>query len=224
MTIMASTRQRPSTPAAAPTPAAVEAAPGSGGDAGIADEVLMRAVREEVLAYGIRRATVTSIAKRAGVARVTVYRRGGGSERLVLDCLSAEFAEIASRAAAAGASAATGRARLVATISSAIDQLRESELVAVVLHHDPELLLTYVVDRLGQSQRTMLALLERLLTAGIADGSIRADADPRAGALTLLLAVQSFVVSAEILRSEGALGAVDEQIRALVDGYLRPER
>lgn len=220
---MASPRKRPSTPAVTST-RPVDAAPGSGGDAGIADEVLMRAVREEVLAYGIRRATVTSIAKRAGVARVTVYRRGGGSDRLVLDCLSAEFAEIATRAAADGAAAASGRERLVATIGRAIDRLRQSELVAAVLRHDPELLLTYVVDRLGQSQRTMLALLERLLAEGVADGSIRADVDPRAGALTLLLAVQSFVVSAEILRSEGALGAVDEQIRALLDGYLRPRR
>ena len=54
------------------------------------DDALLAAVRDEVLAYGVRRATATSIAHRAGVSRVTVYRRGGGIRQL-LDALVAEF-------------------------------------------------------------------------------------------------------------------------------------
>ena len=54
------------------------------------DDALLAAVRDEVLAYGVRRATATSIAHRAGVSRVTVYRRGGGI-RPLLDALVAEF-------------------------------------------------------------------------------------------------------------------------------------
>jgi len=55
------------------------------------DDALLAAVHDEVIDYGVRRATATSIAKRAGVSRMTVYRCGGGVKQLVLDALSREF-------------------------------------------------------------------------------------------------------------------------------------
>ena len=62
-----------------------------------------------------RRATATSIAKRAGVSRMTVYRRGGGVKQLVLDALSREFDTLLRQALvdAAAGSSATGRLSLI---------------------------------------------------------------------------------------------------------------
>jgi AcrR family transcriptional regulator len=75
------------------------------------DEALLAAVHDEVIDYGVRRATATSIAKRAGVSRMTVYRRGGGVKQLVLDALSREFDTLLRQALvdAAAGSSATGR-------------------------------------------------------------------------------------------------------------------
>lgn len=77
------------------------------------DDALLAAVHDEVIDYGVRRATATSIAKRAGVSRMTVYRRGGGVKQLVLDALSHEFDTLLRHAfleATATASATAGGA------------------------------------------------------------------------------------------------------------------
>ena len=184
------------------------------------DQDLLAAVREEVLAYGVRRATATSIAARAGVSRMTVYRRGGGVKQLVLDALSREFetqiAEVVS-----GARGETVRDRLTDAVAGGVRALASSALVTALLRHDPELLVPYLVDRLGHSQAAFVRVVTPLLQAGIAEGSVR-DADPEALAMMLLHAVQGFVVSSGIIRLDLSQDEVDDELRHLIDGYLRP--
>jgi AcrR family transcriptional regulator len=184
------------------------------------DQDLLAAVREEVLAYGVRRATATSIAARAGVSRMTVYRRGGGVKQLVLDALSREFetqiAEVVS-----GARGETVRDRLTDAVVGGVSALASSPLVTALLRHDPELLVPYLVDRLGHSQAAFVRVVTPLLQAGIAEGSVR-DADAEALAMVLLHAVQGFVVSSGIIRLDLSQDEVDDELRHLIDGYLRP--
>jgi AcrR family transcriptional regulator len=188
------------------------------------DDVLLDAVREEVLAYGVRRATATSIAQRAGVSRVTVYRRGGGIKQLVLDALVGEFArtveQVASRVAAERAPA-TGRENVVEVAVGIIDSLSQAPLVGALLQHDPEMLLPYLVDRHGRSQQLMLAALSAAIGEGIADGSIRGD-DPDLPAQVLLHALTPFVVGSHILTANHARSDVLGEVRHLVDAYLSP--
>ncbi|MBK9724315.1 MAG: TetR/AcrR family transcriptional regulator [Actinomycetales bacterium] len=184
------------------------------------DQDLLAAVREEVLAYGVRRATATSIAARAGVSRMTVYRRGGGVKQLVLDALSREFetqiAEVVS-----GARGETVRDRLTDAVVGGVSALASSPLVTALLRHDPELLVPYLVDRLGHSQAAFVGVVTPLLQAGIGEGSVR-DADAEALAMVLLHAVQGFVVSSGIIRLDLSQDEVDDELRHLIDGYLRP--
>lgn len=191
-------------------------------DESTTDQDLLAAVREEVLAYGVRRATATSIAARAGVSRMTVYRRGGGVKQLVLDALSREFetqiAEVVS-----GARGETVRDRLTDAVAGGVRALASSALVTALLRHDPELLVPYLVDRLGHSQAAFVRVVTPLLQAGIAEGSVR-DADPEALAMMLLHAVQGFVVSSGIIRLDLSEDEVDDELRHLIDGYLRPAR
>ena len=191
-------------------------------DESTTDQDLLAAVREEVLAYGVRRATATSIAARAGVSRMTVYRRGGGVKQLVLDALSREFetqiAEVVS-----GARGETVRDRLTDAVAGGVRALASSALVTALLRHDPELLVPYLVDRLGHSQAAFVRVVTPLLQAGIAEGSVR-DADPEALAMMLLHAVQGFVVSSGVIRLDLSQDEVDDELRHLVDGYLRPAR
>ena len=46
------------------------------------DVAIVAAAREELIRYGIRRANMSEIARRAGVSRVTVYRRFAGASRV----------------------------------------------------------------------------------------------------------------------------------------------
>ena len=191
-------------------------------DESTTDQDLLAAVREEVLAYGVRRATATSIAARAGVSRMTVYRRGGGVKQLVLDALSREFetqiAEVVS-----GARGETVRDRLTDAVAGGVRALASSALVTALLRHDPELLVPYLVDRLGHSQAAFVRVVTPLLEAGIVEGSVR-NADPEALARVLLHAVQGFVVSSGIIRLDLSEDEVDDELRHLIDGYLRPAR
>ena len=56
-----------------------------------ADENLLTATRECVLAVGWRRTTMTDVARRAGVSRMTVYRRWPDMAALTSDVLAREF-------------------------------------------------------------------------------------------------------------------------------------
>ncbi len=187
---------------------------------GSTEERLMEAVREEVIAYGVRRATATSIAARAGVSRMTVYRRGGGVRQLVLDALAHEL-----QALLAGllgvAAAPTARERLVAGVSQAVARASHAPLVQALRRHDPELLLPYLVDRYGRVQTAVLAWTQAALEEGLADGSVR-DLDPRTAAHVLLHATQDLVISAEILAGTKDLVDLDDEVARLVDGYLAP--
>ena len=184
------------------------------------DETLVAAVVAEVRDYGVRRATAASIAARAGVSRVTLYRRGGTVRSLVLDALSAEFAGVLG-AAAASTTGTDGRQRLIDQCLRSVDVLSDDPLVQALLHHDPDLLLPYLVDRPGQSQRTALDLLTAGISVGQADGSIR-PVDTHLAATTILHLLTPFVVSARVVAAQADPAAVRAELELMLDGYLRP--
>ncbi len=206
------------------------------------DDALLAAVHDEVIDYGVRRATATSIAKRAGVSRMTVYRRGGGVKQLVLDALSREFDTLLRQALLDGAAMATATVRareadehgadaggipttrdhLAAAVVLGVRALAGSTLVHALLRHDPDLLVPYLVDRHGHSQQAFIRDVTPVIAAGIADGSIRAG-DPRIIATVLLQAAQGFVVSSDILRRELDAAALETELEHLIQGYLRPQ-
>lgn len=186
------------------------------------DEALLAAVRDEVLAYGVRRATATSIAQRAGVSRVTVYRRGGGIKQLLLDALVGEFRGAVEQVTAKVVAHETprdGRAQVTAVAVGMVRTLSQAPLVAALLEHDPEMLLPYIVDRHGRSQRLMLESMSASIAAGIEDGSIR-EADPELLAVVLLHALTPFVVGTRVVTAEHTLTEVLAEVEHLVDGYL----
>src|SRR5689334_25069792 len=59
---------------------------------------LLDAARACVLAVGVRRTTLTDVARRAGVSRMTLYRRWPDVRSLVGDLMTREWIEAATRA------------------------------------------------------------------------------------------------------------------------------
>src|ERR671915_1807514 len=55
------------------------------------DDAALDAARDCVLAVGVRRTTLTDIARRAGVSRMTLYRRWPDVRTLVADLMTREF-------------------------------------------------------------------------------------------------------------------------------------
>ncbi|MDF3299039.1 TetR/AcrR family transcriptional regulator [Streptomyces tropicalis] len=155
---------------------------------------VLDAVRDCVLAVGVRRTTLTDVARRAGVSRMTLYRRWPDVRSLVGDLMTREWVDVATRAMPAERPGADARTLLVDGLVAGVEAFRAHPLFRKILDVDPELLLPYVLDRRGASQEALLALLADALREGHADGSVRT-APVERQARALLLIVQSFTLS-----------------------------
>ena len=178
-----------------------------------ADDGVLDAARACALAVGFRRTTFSDVARRAGVSRMTLYRRFPDLETVLSALMTREFGRVVEDARRAASEAPTCRERAVAMVTLAARRLHADPLFARLLDVDPELLLPYVTVRLGGMQRMAVAGLAAELEER--DGSVR-DADPEVLARGVELMARGFV-----LVREPRLDAWAELGRA-VDGYLRP--
>jgi AcrR family transcriptional regulator len=183
-------------------------------------EPILAATKATVLAVGVRRTTLTDVARRAGVSRMTLYRLVPDVTTLVLTVMTREFAALLDAAEAGSSRRRSARARIVATTVEVARLLPDEPLFRRVLDVDPELLLPYLTDRIGATQRLAVAHLRRMLAEGVADGSVRRT-DLDVLATTLVLTVAPYVVSARLLDEVGRGAALDELSR-MVDAWLAP--
>ncbi|WP_405608337.1 TetR/AcrR family transcriptional regulator [Streptomyces sp. NBC_00076] len=165
------------------------------------DDTVLDAVRDCVLAVGVRRTTLTDVARRAGVSRMTLYRRWPDVRTLVGDLMTREWVGVATRAMPERGPGTQTRALIVDGLVAGVDAFRAHPLFRKIVDVDPELLLPYVLDRRGASQTALLELLAEALREGHADGSVRPDHVERQ-ARSLLLVVQSFTLSLRTMTDE----------------------
>ena len=179
--------------------------------ASAADAPYLDAARESILAVGWRRTTLTDVARRAGVSRMTIYRRWPDMQSLLADLLvrewGAHFTDVLERPLAEGA-------------ATVVRRLREDELFRRIVEVDPELLLPYLLDRRGRNQDRLLELLVTALDEGQRAGTVRSG-EPALMARALLLALQGFVVSHRTM-SDVPPEHLDQEMGELVERYLRP--
>ena len=185
-----------------------------------AEEVLLNAARECVQRVGLRRTTLTDVARRAGVSRMTMYRRWPDMSTLVADLMTREWTALVADAFEA-ARGDTARDRFVSTVVRAVRALRAHPMFARIVALDPEALLPYLVDRRGTSQDRILARSVDALAKGGGDGSIRA-ADPELLARGVLLTTHGFVLSTRTMTDAVTEDDLDRELKLLLDRYLRP--
>ncbi|MEU6621499.1 TetR/AcrR family transcriptional regulator [Streptomyces litmocidini] len=189
-----------------------------------ADPVL-DAARDCVLAVGVRRTTLTDVARRAGVSRMTLYRRWPDVRTLVGDLMTREWISVAAGAMPPADDDRPERARIVEGLVAGVAAFRSHPLFRKILDVDPELLLPYVLDRRGASQDALLGLLLTALEEGHEDGSVRR-VHPDLQARSLLLVVQSFTLSLRTMADEDdpelSEAAFLEELRTLLERTLTP--
>ncbi|WP_418961118.1 TetR/AcrR family transcriptional regulator [Streptomyces tritici] len=189
-----------------------------------ADPVL-DAARDCVLAVGVRRTTLTDVARRAGVSRMTIYRRWPDVRSLVGDLMTREWVAVAEGAMPPADDPRPVRERLVDGLVAGAAAFRAHPLFHKILDVDPELLLPYVLDRRGASQEALLELLAAALDLGHTDGSVRPGHLQRQ-ARSLLLVVQSFTLSLRTMTDETdpelSEAAFLDELRTLLERTLSP--
>jgi AcrR family transcriptional regulator len=188
------------------------------------DDAVLDAARACVLAVGVRRTTLTDVARRAGISRMTIYRRWPDVRSLIADLMTREWSAVVAGVAPPNDGQPV-RAQLVTSLVSGVQALREHPLYRKIVETDPEVLLPYILERRGSSHDAMLDGIERTLLAGHKDGTIRRDNVTRQ-ARALLLVTQSFALSAPTMCDDHEpdlnAAAFDGELRALLDRYLTP--
>lgn len=160
----------------------------------VPDDALLDAARACVLAGGVRRTTLVDIARTAGVSRMTLYRRFPDVRSVLGALMTREFGALLRTAVTRSPTPATARERLVAGAVAAVRGLAHDPLMRTVLDMDAELLVPYLTQRLGATQRLAEDVVRSLVAEGHRDGSVRRG-EIAAQVRAVLLVVQSFVLS-----------------------------
>jgi AcrR family transcriptional regulator len=184
------------------------------------DDPILDAARATVLDFGVSRATVIEVARRAGVSRMTVYRRYPDGDTLVRALMAREFADLMRRADERAAREATARERIVASALHTVELLVTDPVLLRLLEVDIETLLPYFTGEPGRFQRTARERLVENLRAGRADGSVRAG-DVELMAATAELSLRGVVIGARAL-DEAQRAPVLRELGRMLDAYLRP--
>jgi AcrR family transcriptional regulator len=178
-------------------------------------DTYLDAARACILDVGWRRTTLTEVARRAGVSRMTIYRTWSDMPQLLGDLMTREWGAVVAAAANVPDQAGTVE-RIVGTAVRAVRALRDNELFVRIVELDPELLLPYLLNRRGRSQQAILDLVSAQLRQGQAIGQVR-DGDPDVVARALLLATHGFVLSSHTMVDEQASEEdLDAELRQLL--------
>lgn len=201
---------------------------------------LLDAARASIMTVGWTRTTLTDVARRAGVSRMTVYRTYPDMSAMLGDLMTREWEEatatvladntgladntvLADNTGPAGKSHAEGASAVIGgQVARAVAALRNNDLFRRIIDVDPELLLPYLLDRRGRSQDDLLAILTDRIAQGQADGVLRAG-QAQLLARTVMLTAQGFTLSSPTMADSGVAEAdLDAQLADLVGRYLAP--
>ncbi|HET8927264.1 MAG TPA: helix-turn-helix domain-containing protein [Microbacterium sp.] len=177
-------------------------------------DAILRAARAALEEHGVRRTTVADIARRSGVSRQTIYRYWPDVTALYGAVLTEEV-----RGAVGAGESDESPTDIVDGLVAAAAHVRDLPLLNRLRETDPELLGRYILERLGTSQRGILARLETLIAAGQAHGTVR-DGEPREIAAMVLLITQSAVQSAPIVADWLHPEAWERELAYALRGYL----
>jgi AcrR family transcriptional regulator len=181
------------------------------------------AARACILDVGWRRTTLTEVARRAGVSRMTIYRTWPDMQSLMADLMTREWSSLVEEIEVGSARPDRSAAALLAdAVVAGCRGLRDNELFVRIVELDPELLLPYLLSRRGRSQQAIVTRLADLIALGQADGQLR-EGDPVAIGRSVVLAAHGFCLSAHtMIDDDVSLDDLDDELRLLIARMLEP--
>ncbi|KUH69195.1 TetR family transcriptional regulator [Mycolicibacterium novocastrense] len=170
-----------------------------------------------VLAVGVKRVTLTDIARRARMSRPTIYRRWSDTNGVLAALMTERIAGVLDKVPDTG----SDRKALVQRVVEVARHLRTDEIIMSVLQDAPEFAMVYIANRLGTSQMILIDALTHAIKIAQDDGSVRAG-DARQLAAMCLLITQSAIQSAQMVEKLLDTDALDTELAHALDGYLAP--
>jgi TetR/AcrR family transcriptional repressor of uid operon len=130
------------------------------------------AALDQFAEYGIRRSTIDDIARRAGVSRMTVFRRFESKQRLVDVVIAREIRRGMHELDRAWSSEQTLEDKVVAGFEFAVNLVRDHPLFDRLLRAEPELLLPLVTTAGEPALELYRSLIARRLRAEARAGNL----------------------------------------------------
>ncbi|MER6677161.1 TetR/AcrR family transcriptional regulator [Streptomyces sp. NPDC000983] len=178
---------------------------------------ILDAALEQFILLGLRRSSVDDVAKRAGVSRVTVYRRFQTKDKLVEETLLRELGRFFQELDGAVAPLPSMRERVVEGFVVALRHTRAHPLFGGLLRLEPEVVLPYLTVQGGSSLSATVDYLTAHLRRAQQDEDRPGD-DPRPLAELMVRVAVSF-----LLNPASCIEMDDEdQARAFARRYLAP--
>ncbi|HEY2772109.1 MAG TPA: TetR/AcrR family transcriptional regulator [Solirubrobacteraceae bacterium] len=182
-------------------------------------ERVLDAALELAAAHGLQHLTMDEVAQRAGVGRMTVYRRFGSRTALVDGLAVRECRRCLERIAAAIDPAAPAGERIAAQFTETLAVIREHPLLAHLAQFEPESLLR----ELTRDDSAVFRLVREFLIGLIAEGQRAGEllpGDPAVHAELALRLSASFVLMPDSVLPLDDEHATREAIRALITPML----
>lgn len=189
-------------------------------DCNTAADPVLDAARATVLDFGVRRATLTEVARRAGLSRMTVYRRYSDGNELMRALMSREFGAVLERAQEQAAVLDDPLQQVVEGVVGTVAMLMDHPLMTRILELEPEMMIPYLSERVGEFQRAGRETLAARLVQAQEQGAVR-PGSPERMAETVELAARGLVVAARTLEGKAREAALAE-LGLMIESYLRP--
>ncbi|MER6664588.1 helix-turn-helix domain-containing protein [Amycolatopsis japonica] len=167
---------------------------------------------------GIQRSTMEDVARRAGVSRITVYRRFPGKDVLVEQVVRREFRRYFDRFLADIEQADTVAERVVLGFVSSLRAIRGNPLIGGLLDIEPDLLMASMIGDGGRTLATVRAFVAGQLKQEQAAGNISRQLDVDLAAELMVRVSTSFLlIPGQVVDVDD-----DEQLAAVARRFLVP--
>jgi AcrR family transcriptional regulator len=185
------------------------------------DEITTRVLDsayEQFCRMGIRRSTMEDVAKRAGVSRITVYRRFATKDALVEQVIRREFRRYFDQFLVDIEQARTLADRVVLGFVSSLQAIRRNPLIGGLMDVEPDVLVPSMIGDEGRTLATVQRFVAGQLRREQHAGNLATEVDVE------LVAEMMARVSASFLLVPSHVVDIDDdaQLRALAWQFLVP--
>lgn len=155
---------------------------------------LLDAASELFSRHGIQRTTMDDVARRAGLSRITVYRRVSSKEALVEQVVLREFRRYVDQFRIDIASAETAQDRVVLGFISSLRAIRSNALIGGLMVAEPQTLVP-LLETTGRTLATVSQFVAGQLRHEQRAGQIGADVDVDLVAEVMVRLTTSFLLT-----------------------------
>jgi AcrR family transcriptional regulator len=179
---------------------------------------LLDAAHDQFCRMGIRRSTMEDVARRAGVSRITAYRRFATKDALVEQVVRREFRRYFDQFLVDIEEARTVADRVELGFVSALQAIRRNPLIGGLMNVEPDVLIPSMIGDGGRTVGTVQRFVAGQLRREQQAGNISADVDVEVVAELMTRLSASFLITpSHVVDLDD-----DEQLRTVARRYLVP--